>query len=152
VVMGNSGEELLTAARALALQQFVRSGDSSTITDFRPAPPLSPNTAPRWLRTDRPAPIADYASQDQLQVYGTGAVDIYFRVPPDLYFGDKETIPLHLKYRYGGITSECRHPYREAQRCVRGAVRLSASALSATQVLSTTLRFRWARSAISAIR
>jgi cellulose synthase (UDP-forming) len=140
VVMGNSGEELLTAARALALQQFVRSGDSSTITDFRPAPPLSPNTAPRWLRTDRPAPIADYASQDQLQVYGTGAVDIYFRVPPDLYFGDKETIPLHLKYRYGGITSGNVGTLTvKLNGAFVGAVRLSASALSATQVLSTTL-------------
>lgn len=105
LIIGDSAQQLVTAARALALQQFVRSGSMSSITSVDLPAPMQPDTAPRWLRTDRLTTLADYAAADQLQVYGTGSVDIYFRVPPDLYFGDRETIPLHLKYRYGGVTS-----------------------------------------------
>ena len=140
VVMGGSGEELLMAARALALQHFVHAGDSSAIADLPPDPPISGDSAPRWLRSGRLANIADYANQDQLQVYGTGAVDIYFRVPPDLYFGDKETIPLNLKYRYGGVTSGNLGTLTvKLNGAFVGAVPLPPSAQGATAVLSATL-------------
>ncbi|HEY4900657.1 MAG TPA: cellulose biosynthesis cyclic di-GMP-binding regulatory protein BcsB [Terriglobales bacterium] len=57
------------------------------------------------MHTNRISPLASYASPEQLQVYGTGTVDIYFRVPPDLHFGAQETVPLQLKYRYRGVSS-----------------------------------------------
>ncbi len=105
VVMGDNGDELLTAARALSLMQFVRAGDASAITDFHMPGPMAEGSAPRWLHTNRISPLASYASPEQLQVFGTGTVEIYFRLPPDLHFGAQETVPLQLKYRYRGVRS-----------------------------------------------
>jgi cellulose synthase (UDP-forming) len=105
VVMGDNGDELVTAARALSLLQFVRAGDASAITDFHMPGPMAEGSAPRWLHTNRISPLASYASPEQLQVYGTGTVEIYFRVPPDLHFGTQETVPLQLKYKYRGVSS-----------------------------------------------
>lgn len=105
IVMGDNGEELLTAARALSLLQFVRAGDASGVSDFHMPGPMAEGSAPRWLHTNRISPLASYASPEQLQVYGTGTVEVYFRVPPDLHFGTQETVPLQLKYRYRGVSS-----------------------------------------------
>ena len=32
-----------------------------------------------------------------------GAIRIYFRLPPDLYLGQLDTVPLNLRYRYQGV-------------------------------------------------
>jgi cellulose synthase (UDP-forming) len=66
---------------------------------------MAEGSAPRWLHTNRISPLASYASPEQLQVFGTGTVEIYFRVPPDLHFGSQETVPLQLKYKYRGVSS-----------------------------------------------
>ncbi len=105
IVMGDNSEEMLTAAKALSLHQFVRAGDASTITDFHMPRPMVEGSAPRWLQTNRVTPLANYALPEQLQVYGTGTVEIYFRVPPYLHFAAQETVPLRLNYRYHGVRS-----------------------------------------------
>lgn len=38
-----------------------------------------------------------------LQGDGSVPVGIYFRVPPDLYYGDRANIPFHLEYRYNPV-------------------------------------------------
>ena len=105
IIMGDNVEEVIVAARALSLMQFVRGGGSSTITDFHMPAPMAEDSAPRWLRTDRISPLASSESPEQLQVFSAGSVDVYFRVPPDLHFGAQETIPLQLRYRYRGVNS-----------------------------------------------
>ena len=105
IVMGDNTDEVITAARALSLMQFVRAGDSSTVTDFHMPAPMAADSAPRWLRSNRVSPLAAFESAEQLQVFGSGSVEVYFRVPPDLNFGTQETVPLQLKYRYRGVAS-----------------------------------------------
>jgi cellulose synthase (UDP-forming) len=105
IVMGDNPDEVITAARALSLMQFVRAGDSSTVTDFHMPAPAAADSAPRWLRINRISPLAAFESAEQLQVFGSGSVEVYFRVPPDLRFGAQETVPLQLKYRYRGVAS-----------------------------------------------
>jgi cellulose synthase (UDP-forming) len=34
-----------------------------------------------------------------LKVYGSGSVNLYFRLAPDLYFGNRSYIPFHFRYR-----------------------------------------------------
>ncbi len=105
VLVGENGEQLLAAARGLASRKGFPDGSSYTIDRLQMPGSFLANRAPRWLVSDRPAPIANYASPEQLQVYGTGSIEIYFRLPPDLYLGQRETIPLNLRYRYRGISN-----------------------------------------------
>ena len=37
--------------------------------------------------------------ESQLELKGSGAVNLYFRLPPDLYYGTRDTVPFHLRYR-----------------------------------------------------
>jgi cellulose synthase (UDP-forming) len=62
--------------------------------------------APRWLATDRPAPVGMYTSAERLTIRGAGSVNIYFRMPPDLFLSARQSVPLRLKYEYAGVSGE----------------------------------------------
>ena len=55
----------------------------------------APDAAPRWARTDQTIPLWDYATAGQLQGDGTAPLNVYFRIPPDLYYetGSENTQP-----------------------------------------------------------
>ena len=39
----------------------------------------------------------------QLRLKGSGSVPFYFRLPPDLYYGTRDTVPFNLKYRSSAL-------------------------------------------------
>ena len=42
-------------------------------------------------------------SDSQLEVRGSGSVPLYFRLPPDLYYGSRDTVPFYLRYRSSAL-------------------------------------------------
>ncbi len=103
VVSGDSPDELVTAAQALTQQFDHLAGEVAHVSlDGRPKP-RDPDDAPRWLKTDRITTIGDLSQQGDLQGDGTVPVGIYSRIPPDLFYGDRQNLALHLYYRYNGI-------------------------------------------------
>ena len=102
-ILGDDGEQVLRAARALASGQVPKEGDCADVGRVSAPAARVPYDAPRWLNTDRVVPLGDYATVDQYQVYGSGAMNLYFRLPPDLYYGSRDTVPLILRYRYAGV-------------------------------------------------
>src|SRR5262249_475030 len=103
IVAGDSVDELLTAARGLVTRErFPPHADFIAPRDVN-VPPSRKYDAPRWLKTDRPAPVGMSTSAERLKLKGSGSVNIYFRLPPDLYLPARQSVPLLLKFGYAGV-------------------------------------------------
>ena len=103
VLTGDNPDDLVTAAMALTLQRGLFQGDQVRIPSLKAPAPREPDDAPRWLRTDKVVHLGDIAQTGDLQ--GDGAVPIrgYMRLPPDLFYGNKQDLSFHMGYRYNGI-------------------------------------------------
>jgi cellulose synthase (UDP-forming) len=113
IVGGRDSAELLSAARAIVLGAAVRAADSVLVEDTPGLPPVrGAYDAPRWLPTGGVIRIGDHARVEDLKVEGAGPVQWYFRLPPDLHFGQRETVPLRLHYRYAGLPRGARAEIR----------------------------------------
>jgi cellulose synthase (UDP-forming) len=121
VLMGATSQEILEAARALALGQYARQGDQVRVSGVR-LPPVVPSTAPRWLNPERMAGLGEGLNPEQLKVYGSGATNLYFRLPPDLAFGQRSTVPLRLAFRTTGVGTSQRAEIRVKLNGVQVAV------------------------------
>lgn len=107
VVTGDSSEQILDAARALASGHYPRQGDMAEVSGAGMPPVRRAGDAPKWLNT------ADTRlSPEDLHVYGNGSLNIYFRLPPDASFGSRKLIPLHLNYELAHWTSDTRGELR----------------------------------------
>jgi cellulose synthase (UDP-forming) len=113
VLSGDDEDQLLTVARTLALTKSATastaaeglplSGDTEHIPDLVLPPMRTRNDAPRWLATGRAVPLASCKTQDALQTDGSSPIPLYFHVPPDLNYGEKQNVILHLHYRYNAL-------------------------------------------------
>jgi cellulose synthase (UDP-forming) len=107
IVTGDSSEDLLIAARALA-----NDGRMPRTSDLRaqagPVPTRQAYDAPRWLQADKPSAIGTYTTAERLKLQGTGSINLYFRLPPDLFLRARQSVPLLLKYGYAGVPEKAR--------------------------------------------
>ncbi|WP_263412767.1 UDP-forming cellulose synthase catalytic subunit [Terriglobus aquaticus] len=115
VVAGDDGDQLLSAACALSLRSqhgddlnVQRIGDTIRLRDFDLPAPRKVDDAPRWLPTGKLVDLATSSSQGSLKSDGSKPVPLYFRLPPDLYYGETENLNLQLRYSYnsGAIASD----------------------------------------------
>jgi len=65
--------------------------------------PRAPDDAPRWLSTETVTPFGDIIDAGSLETDGSTPIAIYPRLPPDLYYGSRQNLNLHLTYRYTNI-------------------------------------------------
>ena len=103
VLTGANGDELLTAAKVLALQFNALAGASQTVQLAQVPKARKPDDAPRWLTTDRITTLGEISQQGDLQGDGSVPVVIYSRIPPDLYWEGIQNVAFHMDYRYNGI-------------------------------------------------
>ena len=104
IVTGPNADDVLVAAQAIALHSDMLTGAQTPINHLALPAKQAPDAAPRWARTDQTIQLWDYATAGQLQGDGTAPLNVYFRIPPDLYYetgGDNTR--LHLAYRYNSI-------------------------------------------------
>ncbi len=52
------------------------------------------------MRSDELVSLWTYGSQTAMQSDGSRPLPLYFRVPPDLYYGERQNLKLRLSYRY----------------------------------------------------
>jgi cellulose synthase (UDP-forming) len=115
VLAGENDEQLLTVARTLSLtsqatptdpaQGLSLSGDTMPIPDLILPPVRERDDAPRWLPTVRAAPLTNCRTQDALQSDGSAPIPVYFHLPPDLFYGERQNLRLNLYYRYNAFQS-----------------------------------------------
>jgi cellulose synthase (UDP-forming) len=101
IVTGDHGDDLLEAARALTSASWMPHVDSIRAPAVS-SPARQAYDAPRWLQTGRPSAIGTYTTDERLRLQGTGSINLYFRLPPDLFLRARQSVPLLLKYQYGG--------------------------------------------------
>jgi cellulose synthase (UDP-forming) len=100
VIAGTNSAELLTAARALALEQVIVEGKTAPVSDLVLPPERKLDDSPLWLSTQQSLPLWQYSDSAELQSQGSSPIPVYVRVPPDLYYGDRTDIALHIDYTY----------------------------------------------------
>jgi cellulose synthase (UDP-forming) len=101
IVSGDRPDDLLMAAHALTNGRGLPHAESMAASpvSFSSAPAYS---APRWLQTDELSSLGAYTTASRLKLPGTGSINVYFRVPPDLFLRGRESVPLNLAFKYAG--------------------------------------------------
>jgi cellulose synthase (UDP-forming) len=93
IVTGADDAQILLAAQALALK--------TDATQDLPLPAARlADDAPRWAALQTDAPLWSKTEGASRTSDGSGPVQIFLRVPPDLYAADKLNVNLHLDYHY----------------------------------------------------
>jgi len=110
VLAGDNDDQLLAVARTLSLtksatatappQGLALSGDTQQIPDLALPQPGTEDDSPRWMRAGKVNALASCQAREALQTDGSSPVPVYFHVPPDLYYGERENLKLRLNYRY----------------------------------------------------
>jgi cellulose synthase (UDP-forming) len=104
IVTGGDANDLIKAAQAIALHSEMLDGAQAPDLALKLPDKRAPDDAPRWARTDRTIPLWDYSTADQMQGDGTAPLNVYFRIPPDIYFNTEgPNTRLHVVYRYNSV-------------------------------------------------
>jgi len=103
LILGRHDDDLVEAARALALGDVLLRGQSAQIDEVDPLTPRQPYDAPKWVPTDRPVSLkelVEYPGQLQVEGEELDPIEVNLRVPPDLFVWEDDLIDLDLGYRY----------------------------------------------------
>jgi cellulose synthase (UDP-forming) len=103
VIAGPDADQALVAAQAVAMHSDMLNGGQTTIDNLKLPSKRKPDDAPLWARTDETVALWDYAQADQLQGDGSAPLNVYFRIPPDIFYSERPNAKLHLVYRYNSI-------------------------------------------------
>ncbi len=101
ILSGDHSEDLLIAARSLTSERQMLRG-ANLHTRMTKVPGRQAYDAPRWLQADKPFAIGSYTTDERLKLQGTGSINLYFRLPPDLFLRARQSVPMLLKFQYGG--------------------------------------------------
>jgi cellulose synthase (UDP-forming) len=97
VVSADTDSQLLAVARTIA-QGKKFSGDAADVVPSPLPPARHVGDAPRWVQTTKASSLWSYTQTNELSTNGSQPVASYVRIPPDLYFGDQDTVKLQLQY------------------------------------------------------
>jgi cellulose synthase (UDP-forming) len=102
ILTGDSADDLLTAAMALALQRDLLEGTTIRVPSLKMPAPRQPDDAPRWLSTKTNTRFGDIPQPAALETDGSSPIAVYLHLPPDLYYDTRQNLGLHLAYGYNG--------------------------------------------------
>jgi cellulose synthase (UDP-forming) len=112
VVTGMNEGQVIQAATALALGRVKASGDITKVEPFDEPAARVPDDAPRWASGDQDATLGDLFAGDQLRFKGFISQNLFFRVAPDIYFGNRGSIRMRLNFRLDGMAPQQRTELR----------------------------------------
>jgi cellulose synthase (UDP-forming) len=106
ILAGDRPDDLLQATRALVTRNHYQfHADAVRVRNVSVTAPAE-YAAPRWLAADKPATIGTYTTAERLQLRGSGSINLYFRLPPDLFLPAQQSVPLLLNYEYSGVAEK----------------------------------------------
>ena len=103
VVTGDNPDDIVMAAQALVLQRDLLQGDQAQAHLTKKLVAREPDDAPRWMSTEHITHLGDFTQGQDLQGDGSGPVNAFLRIPPDLYKDSLSNLSYHMSYRYNGI-------------------------------------------------
>ena len=106
IIAGDNSNDLVTGAAALVTRNNAQAHADTVYVNSAKLPVGHEYGAPRWLDASKPASIGTYTTAERLTVKGSGSINIYFRIPPDLFLQAQDSVPLLLKYSYSGVLGD----------------------------------------------
>jgi len=105
VLTGESADDLLVAAKGLAMSDGQLAGATANVKLPPETRSRKPDDAPRWLSTERLTTIGELPGKGDLHQEAGAPIDVYFRLPPDLYLNgaNQRNLALQMNYRYNGV-------------------------------------------------
>jgi cellulose synthase (UDP-forming) len=103
IFAGDTADEILTAAQSVAIGTTPLEGSAFFPTETTLPVPRKADDAPRWLQTEQNSSLWNYAAGASLASDGSDPVPAYVRIPPDLFWGDRQSVPLVLGYSYNAM-------------------------------------------------
>ena len=103
IITGGDAAQTLQAAQAVATGWPGLAGATAAINEMQLPGKSRPDDAPRWQEPGDRVKLVNFATPQELEGDGSGPLNAYYRVPPDLYYGDKQNVLLHLDYRYNSV-------------------------------------------------
>ncbi|HEX4038174.1 MAG TPA: UDP-forming cellulose synthase catalytic subunit [Acidobacteriaceae bacterium] len=103
IITGTSADQTLEAAQAVAMGWPGLQGATAAVTNLQLPTRSKADDAPRWQLDGNRVALWNYNTAASLQSDGNSPMVAYFRVPPDLFYGDRSNLLLHLDYRYNSI-------------------------------------------------
>jgi cellulose synthase (UDP-forming) len=103
IVTGENSDDLLAAARTLSAASWMPHVPNLRVKAVPSAAARPAYDAPRWLQSGKASAIGTYTTAERLKLQGTGSINLYFRLPPDLFLRARQSVPLLLKYQYRGV-------------------------------------------------
>ncbi len=103
IVTGGDARQTLEAAQAVATGWPGLEGATATINEMHLPAKNRADDAPRWQEPGDRVKLVNFTTPQELEGDGSGPLAAYYRVPPDLYYGDKQNVLLHLDYRYNSV-------------------------------------------------
>lgn len=103
VITGANDEQLIAAAQQLALNSMTLRGSTVAVPEVHLPGLQEADAAPRWAQTGRNTRLWENAAAESLQGDGSTPLNTYFRIPPDLYYGDQQRVLLYLSYSYNSV-------------------------------------------------
>lgn len=97
IVSADNEDQVLATAQTLALGRIF-AGDTAEVTAASLPAVRQAGDAPRWVQTTRPSSLWSYTQTSELSTDGSQPIISYVRIPPDLYFGDQDSVKLRLQY------------------------------------------------------
>jgi len=102
-VLGDTPQDLVTAARALAIGSNLLTGPSAAVPGLNLPPRPKPDTARRWVPSSGPVRLSALANWHPMTVHGSGSLDFSLHLPPSLFLWERQGIPMHLHYGYSSL-------------------------------------------------
>ena len=103
IITGMNADQTIQAAQAVALQSGLLQGETVVVSNLVLPAKSTADDAPRWARSDHTVALWDYASADSLQGDGSAPLNVYFRIPPDMFYEQRPNAILKTVYRYNSI-------------------------------------------------
>jgi len=97
IVSADTDDQLLGLTQTLSMGKKF-SGDTAEVVSASLPPMRHVGDAPRWVQTTSPSSLWSYTQTDELNTDGSQPIISYVRIPPDLYFGDQDSVKLRLQY------------------------------------------------------
>jgi len=114
VIAGNDDQQLLMAARTVALSRKATGdakstgqqlrGDTMQLAELALPAARDRDDAPKWMPLSKAAPLLACNAGQAASTDGSTPVPVYFHLRPDLFYGEKQTLPFHLHYRYNALS------------------------------------------------
>ena len=106
-IVAHSDANLVALSRLVAQNRFHEDTDRVYVnaTLLAEQPPVVVKS-PLWLETDRPLNITGDLNEGLLHAKVDSPGRLYFRIAPDLDYGTKINVPLHLAFHLSGLSAD----------------------------------------------